>query len=210
HRVRQQELPRRSEPVPGGQTTGPRARRTRLPGHAAHVGTGLPPVGGDGTDAADDAPPPGASQGTAEVSPAGRSIMARGPVLWWRPAWGGALVEPGAGAGALVEPGAGAGALVAPGVVLGWPMAAGRGDIASDCRPHPVRDGGRPRNPVPTRERQRGRPTRRGAPHTARGTPPAEGRPTRWWSAPAAAALRLRPSARSSTGRRGPSPAAPR
>src|SRR5699024_5079173 len=206
HRVRQQELPRRSEPVPGGQTTGPRARRTRLPGHAAHVGTGLPPVGGDGTDAADDAPPPGASQGTAEVSPAGRSITARVPVLGWRPAWFSDGVWQQAVA---ISP---ATAAHLPSVTAGGRGTRGRHGRDSEGAPHgegrPTRRGApHPPRGTPPAE---GHPTRRGAPHTAKGTPHAEGRPTRWQSAPAAAALRLRPSARSSTGRRGPSPAAPR
>src|SRR5699024_9439675 len=139
----------------GGQTTGPRARRTRLPGHAAHVGTGLPPVGGDGTDAADDAPPPGASQGTAEVSPAGRSITARVPVLGWRPAWfsDGVWQQD-----VAISP---ATAAHIPSVTAG-----GRG---TRCR-H-----GRDSEGAPHGE---GRPTRRGAPHPPRGTPPAEGHPT--------------------------------
>src|SRR5699024_9074295 len=162
HRVRQQELPRRSEPVPGGQTTGPRARRTRLPGHAAHVGTGLPPVGGDGTDAADDAPPPGASQGTAEVSPAGRSIMARVPVLWWRPAWfsDGVWQQDMA-----ISP---ATAAHIPSVTAG-----GRGPGADT--------GETARAPRPPRgtPHSEGHPTRRGAPHPPRGTPHSEGHPTR-------------------------------
>src|SRR5699024_10934024 len=172
---------------------------------AAHVGTGLPPVGGDGTDAADDAPPPGAWQGTAEVSPAGRPRrgcrcsggVRRGAVLWWSPAWGPVLWWRPAwlSDGLWQQDGA-----MSPATAVHLPSvtAGGRG---TRCR-H-----GRDSEGAPPAE---GHPTRRGAPHPLRGTPHAEGRPTRWWSAPAAAALRLRPSARSSTGRRGPSPAAPR
>src|SRR5699024_6628265 len=114
------------------------------------------PVGGDGTDAADDAPPPGASQGTAEVSPAGRSIMARGPVLWWSPAWfsDGLWQQD-----VAISP---ATAVHNPSVTAG-----GRG---TRCR-H-----GRDSEGAPPAE---GHPTRRGAPHPPRGTPHSEGHPTR-------------------------------
>src|SRR5699024_1763111 len=166
HRVRQQELPRRSEPVPGGQTTGPRARRTRLPGHAAHVGTGLPPVGGDGTDAADDAPPPGASQGTAEVSPAGRPRrgcrcsggVRRGAVLWWSPAWGPVLWwRPAWFSDGLWQQDV----AISPATAVHIPSvtAGGRG---TRCRHGRDSEGAHPPRGTPHGE---GHPTRRGAPH---------------------------------------------